>query len=109
MSRNDRILTITGIAAAVALIAWIWWQHAKASNAAAQVSAPAPASAIDPYAGATGMPITPQIQYGQPGAFQGTFNLALGTITLPGYHYSGNHQIYMPLFGFVGYSNYASG
>lgn len=38
----------------------------------------------------------------------GTPNLAFQTynyqVPIPSFHYSGNSQIYMPLFGFVGYS-----
>lgn len=106
MTRTDKTVLTFAILAAVALIAWLLWKRYTAK----QVSAATPAAASNPasqdiYLGPTGLPITPQIQYGQQGAFQ----LNLGTITLPGFHYSGNQQIYMPMFGFVGYSNYASG
>ena len=99
MTRTDKITLTIGAVLAIALIAWLLWRRYTTLHAAANVPAKAQ------YLGPTGLPITPQIQYGQPGAFQ----LNLGSITLPGFHYSGNQQIYMPMFGFVGYSNYASG
>jgi len=106
MTRTDKNVLIASAIAAVVLIAWLLWK--RYSKIAAAPTTPAALSnptSQDAYQGPTGLPIVPQIQYGQPAPFQ----LELGSITLPGYHYSGNQQIYMPLFGFVGYSNYASG
>lgn len=51
--------------------------------------------------GPSGVPILPQFQYGQQSPFQ--VNLSDYNVPVPGYHYSGNSSIYMPMFGFVGY------
>ena len=107
MKRADKITLTVGAILAIALIAWLLWRRYMTAQAAGNTPAVASnPNSQDLYAGPTGLPITPQIQYGQG---SGAFQLNLGTITLPGFHYSGNHQIYMPLFGFVGYSNYANG
>ncbi len=108
MSRTDKIALTAGAIAALLIVLWLLWKRAKAISA--PPAAVIPAATSNPqgqgvYAGPTGLPITPQIQYGGQGAFQ----LNLGTITLPGFHYAGNQEIYMPMFGFVGYSNYAHG
>lgn len=106
MTRADKTALTIGAIAALLLIVWLLWKrYTQAQNASAAPAALSNPSSQVNYQGFTGLPITPQIQYGQPAAFQ----LNLGSITLPGFHYSGNQQIYMPLFGFVGYSNYASG
>ena len=106
MTRTDKTVLTVSVIAALMLIAWVLWKrYSQARNTSAAPASVSNPTSQDAYLGPTGLPIVPQIQYGQPAPFQ----LNLGTITLPGYHYSGNQQIYMPLFGFVGYSNYASG
>lgn len=109
LDRDDKIALAVAALAAALFIAWLLWKRYSTANAAQQAAQPAVITAPNWQAGSagpTGFPLTPQIQYGQP---SGAFQLNLGSITLPGFHYSGNSEIYMPMFGFVGYSNFASG
>lgn len=109
LSRTDKITLAVAALAAAVLIAWLLWRRYSAPSTAQTAAVPASTSAPDwqaSFAGPSGYPAVPQIQNGQA---NGVFQLDLGSITLPGFHYSGNEQIYMPMFGFVGYSNYASG
>lgn len=104
MTRTEKNAFVAlGIIAAIAL-AWMLWkryQAARANNPAQVLP-----TAMPDVANATGFPVSNPIQFGQNLPFQ--VNLDQYNVPIPTFHYSGNSQIYMPLFGFVGYSQYAA-
>lgn len=89
------------ILAALIVLAALWWmmrrkaQGANPTPASVEQALPQPGAAQ--YWGPNGQPFAQGGNMDNP-----IFNQI--TIPVPSYGYAGNSQIYMPLFGFVGYS-----
>lgn len=111
-TKNDLATVLVIVVIALALL-WVWMRR---KNSAASI----PSTSSNPYSTAPSSTnpsnadsiVTPATAYwgsnGQPFAQGGTMdNMILNDIKIPvpEFGYSGNSQIYMPLFGFVGYSS----
>lgn len=92
-----------GIAAIIIilLVIWLWMRRGKNASQNAAAS-PLPATALwgpggHPFAqGSQGVSENPTIS---------EYNV---NVPVPSYGYGGNSSVYMPLFGFVGYSSYGT-
>jgi hypothetical protein len=92
------------VGAVIVLIWWLWKMRMREKTAAHNSA----------DQGIPTLPATPMIYNGQPTAFtqvpsepttnEFSYSINAGIPNL-GFAYSGNSQIYMPLFGFVGFSD----
>ena len=105
--------TVYSIVAIVVAIIIIWLLHRRVAAASVAQQVPATStppglplisflSNIDP---GLGIPVSYPLVYGQRGQVMQPITYEIPT---PSFAYGGNQSIYMPLFGFVGYSQYAT-
>lgn len=92
-SEQQTKVTMWAIVAAVILGLFLYIRNKIPNNTQAAQNT------LDSTLGPSGVPVLPQFQYGQQGPFQ--VNLSDYNVPVPGFHYSGNTSIYMPMFGLV--------
>ena len=105
MTKNTKILLIGG---ALVLIIGFLWSRRAATHSQAVTSPVYPGQALVDYLNTNsplGVPLNPYLLYGKQGISMTPINY---TIPTPTFGYGGNQSVYMPLFGFVGYSSYAT-
>ncbi len=90
-------MAVTAMIIVIAFIAFMYWRYKRATPSPTQAAN----DTLSATQGMTGTPISPAFQYGQSQPFQMTLDNY--NVPVPNFNYSGNTQIYMPLFGFVGY------
>ena len=96
--KTDKKEWLIVVVLVILAIVWYLWNRARVSVPAEspqQLALPMPGAAQ--YWGPNGQP------FGQGGTMDNPILNSIH-IPVPDYGYSGNSQIYMPLFGFVGYS-----
>ncbi len=107
MSTNAK--NAVNIALGALLVVFILWLLWKRKHAVLPASPESPGAPLIEYLGSMlpglGVPPSMQLIFGKQGATMLNVDYNIPT---PQFGYGGNASVYMPLFGFVGYTEYAT-